>query len=75
MYGAAQLEADVSAAVNELDWAWVDTPITVVGGGASRAFTFDLAWAPTGSPATFVDQRQHGIDRSRRRCGPVWQRR
>ena len=60
MYGAAQLEADVSAAVNELDSAWVDTPITVVGGGASRTFTFDLSWAATGSPATLVDSGNTG---------------
>jgi hypothetical protein len=55
MYGTVQLEADVDAAVNGLESAWMDGTIIVEGGGATRTFTFDLSWIAAGQPTTFVD--------------------
>ena len=61
MYGQVNLDPNKDVAVNGLESAWVDTAITVEGGGATRTFTFDLAWVASGDPDTIVGHPDYAI--------------
>jgi hypothetical protein len=59
MYGMVPLDPGTDSGWSALASAWVDTTISVEGGGESRTFRFQLAWAATGAPYTIVDTPEY----------------
>jgi len=54
MYGMVPIDPATEASWSALSSAWVDTTITVAGGGESRTFRFRLSWSASGNPSTIV---------------------